>query len=145
MAEVFQRSALRESALRAEIGDFQRLLQRQAGRHDFANQTPYLVVAERSLVELLEAADHLGFAIGAEKIDAVVAALAEPAFDFGDLYRAAGALVEELEQLFIEGIDTSIPLHRQIVRDDRFRHGDVSTRFMERFRPETPKQAAVGA
>ena len=34
------------------------------------------------------------------------------------------------------------PLHREIVRDDRFRIGDVSTRFMERFRPQRPKPAA---
>ncbi|MFQ5526896.1 MAG: acetyl-CoA carboxylase biotin carboxylase subunit [Thermoanaerobaculia bacterium] len=50
-----------------------------------------------------------------------------------------------LDFFVIEGIDTSIPLHREIVKDDRFRIGDVSTRFMERFRPHKPKTAAVGA
>src|SRR5207248_11081056 len=38
-----------------------------------------------------------------------------------------------LEQFVIEGVKTSIPLHRAIVNDDRFIHGDFSTRFMEEF------------
>ena len=50
-----------------------------------------------------------------------------------------------LDFFVIEGIDTSIPLHREIIRDDRFRLGDVSTRFMERFRPQTPKSTVIGS
>ena len=38
-----------------------------------------------------------------------------------------------LEFFVIEGIDTSIPLHRRIMKDHKFRSGDLSTRFMERF------------
>ena len=49
-----------------------------------------------------------------------------------------------LDFFVIEGIDTSIPLHREIVRDDRFRRGDVSTRFMERFRPQKSAPKLVG-
>ena len=38
-----------------------------------------------------------------------------------------------LEQFVIEGVKTSIPLHRAILNDDRFVRGDFSTRFMEHF------------
>jgi acetyl-CoA carboxylase, biotin carboxylase subunit len=38
-----------------------------------------------------------------------------------------------LEQFVIEGVKTSIPLHRAILNDDRFIRGDFSTRFMEQF------------
>lgn len=38
-----------------------------------------------------------------------------------------------LEMFIIEGVKTSIPLHRAILEDARFRRGDFSTRFMEEF------------
>jgi acetyl-CoA carboxylase biotin carboxylase subunit len=38
-----------------------------------------------------------------------------------------------LEQFVIEGVKTSIPLHRAILNDRRFIKGDISTRFMEAF------------
>ena len=38
-----------------------------------------------------------------------------------------------LEQLIIEGVKTSVPLHRAIINDPRFIKGDLSTRFMETF------------
>ena len=38
-----------------------------------------------------------------------------------------------LEQFIIEGVKTSIPLHRAIVNNDRFIRGEFSTRFMEEF------------
>jgi len=38
-----------------------------------------------------------------------------------------------LEQFIIEGVKTSIPLHRAILDDERFVRGDFSTRFMESF------------
>lgn len=38
-----------------------------------------------------------------------------------------------LEMFIIEGVKTSIPLHRSILEDARFRKGDFSTRFMEEF------------
>src|SRR5436309_5022753 len=38
-----------------------------------------------------------------------------------------------LEQFIIEGVKTSIPLHRAILDDPRFIAGDFSTRFMETF------------
>jgi acetyl-CoA carboxylase biotin carboxylase subunit len=38
-----------------------------------------------------------------------------------------------LEFFVVEGVETSIPLHQRIMRDARFRSGNISTRFMERF------------
>ena len=38
-----------------------------------------------------------------------------------------------LDLFIIEGVKTSIPLHRAILDDDRFIRGDISTRFMEEF------------
>jgi acetyl-CoA carboxylase biotin carboxylase subunit len=62
-----------------------------------------------------------------------------------DRQEAIRRMERALDFFVIEGIDTSIPLHREIVRDDRFRRGDVSTRFMERFRPHGPKPVVVGS
>ncbi|HLJ74649.1 MAG TPA: acetyl-CoA carboxylase biotin carboxylase subunit [Thermoanaerobaculia bacterium] len=38
-----------------------------------------------------------------------------------------------LDLFIIEGVKTSIPLHRKILDDPRFIRGDISTRFMEEF------------
>jgi acetyl-CoA carboxylase biotin carboxylase subunit len=38
-----------------------------------------------------------------------------------------------LDSFVIEGVKTSIPLHRAILEDPRFVRGDISTRFMEHF------------
>ena len=38
-----------------------------------------------------------------------------------------------LEGFIIEGVKTTIPLHRGIIEDPRFMRGDLSTRFMETF------------
>jgi acetyl-CoA carboxylase biotin carboxylase subunit len=38
-----------------------------------------------------------------------------------------------LELFIVEGVKTSIPLHRAILESPRFRSGDLSTRFMESF------------
>jgi acetyl-CoA carboxylase biotin carboxylase subunit len=50
-----------------------------------------------------------------------------------------------LDFFVIEGIDTSIELHRQIIRSPRFRAGQFSTRFMERFHPSESDAAQGGA
>ena len=38
-----------------------------------------------------------------------------------------------LDAFIIEGVKTTIPLHRAILEDERFVRGDISTRFMEEF------------
>ena len=38
-----------------------------------------------------------------------------------------------LEMFVVEGIHTTIPLHRKILEDPEFREGNFDTKFMERF------------
>ena len=49
-----------------------------------------------------------------------------------------------LDFFVVDGVDTSIPLHQKIMRDPRFRAGNISTRFMERFLHKTPAELASG-
>ena len=48
-----------------------------------------------------------------------------------------------LEFFVVEGVQTSIPLHQRIMRDARFRSGNVSTRFMERFLESSAERPRV--
>jgi acetyl-CoA carboxylase, biotin carboxylase subunit len=53
-----------------------------------------------------------------------------------------------LEVMVVEGVKTTIPLHRQIMDDPHFRAGEYSTKFMEQFfarRAEGAGHAAAGA
>ena len=36
-----------------------------------------------------------------------------------------------LDEYVIEGIKTTIPVHQRLMRHDRFRSGDFTTKFME--------------
>jgi acetyl-CoA carboxylase biotin carboxylase subunit len=42
-------------------------------------------------------------------------------------------MLRALDFFVVEGIHTSIPLHKRILRDPAFVSGNLSTRFMERF------------
>lgn len=46
---------------------------------------------------------------------------------------AIARMQRALDMMVIEGIKTTIPLHKKIMADERFRRGDFSTRFMEEF------------
>jgi acetyl-CoA carboxylase biotin carboxylase subunit len=48
-----------------------------------------------------------------------------------------------LDAMIVEGIDTTVSLHQQILADPDFIAGNLSTRFMDRF--SGPKPAAQGA
>ncbi len=50
-----------------------------------------------------------------------------------DRAEAIERMARALEFFVVEGIQTSIPLHRRIMADRSFRSGDFSTRFMEGF------------
>jgi acetyl-CoA carboxylase biotin carboxylase subunit len=56
---------------------------------------------------------------------------------------AIARMIRALDFFVVEGIQTSIPLHRRILRDADFAAGRMSTRFMERFlkkeAPEAPE------
>ena len=50
-----------------------------------------------------------------------------------------------LEVMVVEGIKTTIPLHRAIMEDPYFRAGEYSTRFMEQFFERRKNQGASAA
>ena len=53
-----------------------------------------------------------------------------------DREEAISRMSRALEMFIVEGIKTSIPLHRKILADPDFRAGNFDTRFMERFMPQ---------
>jgi acetyl-CoA carboxylase biotin carboxylase subunit len=55
-----------------------------------------------------------------------------------DRDEAIARAARALDAFVIEGIHTTLPLHRRIVRDAHFRAGRLSTRFMERLAPARP-------
>ena len=61
---------------------------------------------------------------------------------------AIARMQRALDTFVIEGIQTSIPLHQEIMRDASFRAGDMSTKFMEGFlearRKRREEEAAAG-
>ena len=40
-----------------------------------------------------------------------------------------------LDEFIIEGVKTTIPVHKKILEDPDFQAGDISTKFMERYLP----------
>ena len=50
-----------------------------------------------------------------------------------DREEAISRMSRALEMFIVEGIHTSIPLHRRIMDDPDFRSGNLDTGFMERF------------
>lgn len=49
---------------------------------------------------------------------------------------AIARMQRALEMMVVEGIKTTIPLHRKIMADENFRKGNFSTKFMEEFKYE---------
>ena len=49
---------------------------------------------------------------------------------------AIARMQRALDMMVVEGIKTTIPLHKKIMADERFRTGDFSTKFMEEFEYE---------
>jgi len=47
---------------------------------------------------------------------------------------AIARMQRALDMMVVEGIKTTIPLHKQIMADERFQKGDFSTKFMEEFK-----------
>jgi acetyl-CoA carboxylase biotin carboxylase subunit len=47
-----------------------------------------------------------------------------------------------LDEFIVEGVDTTIPFHRQLMDDERFRNGTFDTRFLDDFEMEPAPAAA---
>jgi acetyl-CoA carboxylase, biotin carboxylase subunit len=50
-----------------------------------------------------------------------------------DRTEAMARMSRALEMFVVEGIHTTIPLHRRILEDQEFREGNFDTKYMERF------------
>jgi len=60
-----------------------------------------------------------------------------------DRDEAIARMARALEMFIVQGIHTSIPLHRRIMADPDFRAGNFDTKFMERFlAPKEEKKSA---
>ena len=115
---------LRVGALGTEIGDGERRLQRQAGRHDLSPNGGDVLVFERTRVGLFDFFNHLGHPVGAEEGRTFAA------FDFAHLLGHTGALVDQAQQLLVEGIN----LHPQFSQ-----RRQVGGRWMGQFRRSAHK------
>jgi acetyl-CoA carboxylase biotin carboxylase subunit len=60
-----------------------------------------------------------------------------------DRDEAVSRMSRALEMFIVEGIYTSIPLHRKILADPDFRAGKVNTNFIERFLNNNKKESAA--
>ncbi len=61
-----------------------------------------------------------------------------------DREEAMNRMQRALEMFVVQGIHTTIPLHRRIFADEEFRRGDFDTKFMERFfERENERKAAA--
>lgn len=49
---------------------------------------------------------------------------------------AIARMQRALDMMVVEGIKTTIPLHRKIMADENFQNGNFSTKFMEEFKYE---------
>jgi acetyl-CoA carboxylase biotin carboxylase subunit len=60
-----------------------------------------------------------------------------------DRERAIARMQRALEATIVEGIKTTIPVHKQILADPLFQAGDLTTRFMEGFFERQKAEAAL--
>jgi acetyl-CoA carboxylase, biotin carboxylase subunit len=60
-----------------------------------------------------------------------------------DREEAVSRMSRALDMFVVEGIFTSIPLHKRIMADADFRAGNIDTKFMERFLAQTNNKEAV--
>ncbi|MBT8404978.1 MAG: acetyl-CoA carboxylase biotin carboxylase subunit [Gemmatimonadetes bacterium] len=58
---------------------------------------------------------------------------------------AIDRLARALDELVIRGVETSIPVHRRIVRHEAFRSGDLSIRFLEEYPEVLEPEGEAGA
>jgi acetyl-CoA carboxylase biotin carboxylase subunit len=50
-------------------------------------------------------------------------------------------MIRALDEIVIEGVTTTVGFHKQLLRDEKFREGDYTTKFMETFELKPLKKA----
>jgi acetyl-CoA carboxylase biotin carboxylase subunit len=58
---------------------------------------------------------------------------------------AIARMQRALDMMVVEGIKTTIPLHKKIMADPAFQRGDFSTKFMEEFLLNSDENIAAAA
>ena len=56
---------------------------------------------------------------------------------------AIARMQRALDMMVVEGIKTTIPLHKKIMADPAFQRGEFSTKFMEEFSLNSDEKAAA--
>ena len=90
---------MREGRFRPEVGDGQRLFERQGAGHDFAINRPQRFIGDRPLVLAANPLQHRPFAVRRVNL------LAGLEFDLADGQHVLGPLVQELDDLRVELVD----------------------------------------
>ncbi|MNN39382.1 hypothetical protein D3C81_1534160 [compost metagenome] len=104
MTEVLHRCGLGKGTLRPQIGDFERLFKGQAGGHDFAEQAGHFFVAQRPLVALHHALEHLRLALGPVEHRRLAFSQGR-GLDPRHFLRAAGTITDQLEDFLVEAVN----------------------------------------
>jgi acetyl-CoA carboxylase biotin carboxylase subunit len=60
-----------------------------------------------------------------------------------DRAQALARMRVALDEFIIEGVATTIPLHRRLIKEPRFVAGAIHTRFVEEWLDEAKKESAV--
>lgn len=101
VAEMLQRGLLGKRALRPQVGDGHAALQATAGRDDLGPDRGHAGRRKRAGVELLQPADDLGFALGAQHRTVGMGGM----LGLAHFLRGAGALRKKIQDLRIDGVD----------------------------------------
>jgi acetyl-CoA carboxylase biotin carboxylase subunit len=62
-----------------------------------------------------------------------------------DRAQALARMRVALDEFIVEGVATTIPMHRRLVVDPRFVAGDIHTRFVEEWLEEGKRESGVEA
>ncbi|MNN04299.1 hypothetical protein D3C81_1170200 [compost metagenome] len=104
VTKVLHGRGLGKSTLRAEVGDFERLLQGQAGGHDFTEQPRHLFVAQRPLIALHDALEHLRLTLRTVE-DRLFTGRQSRHLHPRHFLGAAGTVTDQLEDLLVEAVN----------------------------------------
>jgi hypothetical protein len=127
MTEVLVHRRLRKCPFGTQEPDLQRLFLREAGRHDLAEQTHDLFVAQRALrprrrIALEHETQHFGLALRPVEIDQFACA----AFGYADGARKPRPLVEQRMQLAVDVVDATADPGDVLLRRGAFAGGGLA-------------------
>jgi hypothetical protein len=109
MTKMLAHGLFAERAFRAKIADLERILLRQAGGHDFAEQPHHLGIRQRAVVAIHHHAQHVRLAFGTVIVDC-----RKPlALHLGHFPGPVGTLGDQLLDLPVDAVDAVPHLHQR--------------------------------